>query len=188
VSVGRDYVTTREASVTDEEQSTTEDQETGGDGGGDTQQSDEIAAARKADEETEKAKEKVKELEDDPPEKLEDWPDDKAKYETFGGAEGNEGYEDSVTSKLGPSSLRYREDGSVEIGGEKVDDPEEFKGDPIPGGPTDPKISDSRAYGEPDLTDETSVDVADGEGGSGDEASGDEAPEGEASGEDDKPE
>ena len=34
--------------------------------------------------------------------------------------------------------MRHREDGSVEVGGEEVDDPDEFKGEPIPGGPTDP--------------------------------------------------
>jgi hypothetical protein len=136
--------------------------------------SEAVEAAEKAEQEAEEAKQKVKELEEDPPEKLEDWPDDKAKYETFGGAEGDESYEESVTSKLGPSSLRHREDGSVEIEGEEVDDPEEFKGDPIPGGPTDPKMSDSRAYGEPDLTDETSQDVKD-EGDS--EESGGEAQE-----------
>ena len=142
---------------------------------------DEVAKARKAAEEEEEAKKKVKELEENPPEKLEDWPDDKAKYETFGGAEGDESYEESVTSKLGPSSLRFREDGGVEIEGEEVDDPDEYKGDPIPGGPTDPRIKDARAYGEPDLTDETSVDVedkvsGDGEGdgdGDGDESSDD---------------
>jgi hypothetical protein len=116
-------------------------------------------SADRAKVEEEEAKEKVKQLEDEPPEKLEDWPDDKAKYQTFGGPEGDESYEDSVTSKLGPSSLRHREDGSVEIAGEEVDDPEEYKGDPIPGGPTDPRAQDTRAYGEPDLTDETSKDV-----------------------------
>ena len=132
-----------------------EDEHDSGQQGGDD---DEVAKARKASEEEEKAKEKVKELEEDPPERLEDWPDDKAKYETFGGAEGQESYEESVTSKLGPSSLRYREDGGVEIEGEEVDDPDEYKSDPIPGGPTDPRIKDARAYGEPDLTDETSID------------------------------
>jgi len=120
---------------------------------------DEVAKARKAAEEEEQAKQKVKDLEDDPPEKLEDWPDDKAKYETFGGAEGDEGYEESVTSKLGPSSLRYREDGGVEIEGKEVDDPDKYKSEPIPGGPTDPRMKDTRAYGEPDLTEETSLDV-----------------------------
>jgi len=136
--------------VTDEDQAT---------GTTEQEEESEVAKARKAAEEEEKAKEKVKELEEDPPEKLEDWPDDKAKYETFGGAEGNEGYEESVTSKLGPSSLRYREDGGVEIEGEEVDDPDEYKADPIPGGPTDPRMKGVRAYGEPDLTEETSLDV-----------------------------
>jgi hypothetical protein len=88
----------------------------------------------------EQAKAKLQELEQNPPEKLEDWPDDKSKYETFGGAEGQESYEESVTRKLGPSSLRYREDGGVEIEGEEVDDPDEYRGDPIPGGPTDPAL------------------------------------------------
>src|SRR5437588_12835382 len=118
----------------------------------------EVSKARKAAEEEEQAKQKVKDLEEDPPAKLEDWPDDKAKYETFGGAEGNEGDEESVTSQLGPSSLRYRKDGGVEIEGEAVDDPDEYKSDPIPGGPTDPRIKGARAYGEPDLTEETSID------------------------------
>ena len=144
----------------DEHRSGDDEGDGGGDGGEkDGDEDDEVAKARKAAEEEEAAKKKVKELEDDPPEKLEDWPDDKAKYETFGGAEGEESYEESVTSKLGPSSLRFREDGGVEIEGEEVDDPDEYKSDPIPGGPTDPRISDARAYGEPDLTEETSLDV-----------------------------
>ena len=150
------------------EQQQDEESQNGGNGEGSPQgESDAMQAAKKAKEEEEKAKEKVKELEEDPPEKLEDWPDDKAKYETFGGAEGDESYEDSVTSKLGPSSLRFKEDGGVEIEGEEVDNPDEYKSDPIPGGPTDPRISDARAYGEPDLTDETSADVKDGDGDSG---------------------
>ena len=134
----------------------TDDQATGG-----TQQEEEseVAKARKAAEEEEQAKQKVKDLEENPPAKLEDWPDDKAKYETFGGAEGQESYEESVTSKLGPSSLRYREDGGVEIEGKEVDDPDKYKSEPIPGGPTDPRMKNTRAYGEPDLTEETSMDV-----------------------------
>src|SRR2546423_8930684 len=154
--------------VTDEQATdTTEQEEQRQDG--QEEEHDEVAKARKAAEQEKEAKQKVKELEDDPPERLEDWPDDKAKYETFGGPEGDESYEESVTSKLGPSSLRYREDGGVEIEGEEVDDPDEYKGDPIPGGPTDPKMSDSRAYGEPDLTDETSIDAEEKrEGGGGD--------------------
>jgi hypothetical protein len=88
--------------------------------------------------EMEEAKQEVEQLEDDPPEKLEDWPDGKAKYETFGGKEGEHSYAEGPESNLGPDSVRFREDGGVEVAGEEVDDPDEFKGDPIPGGPTDP--------------------------------------------------
>jgi hypothetical protein len=84
------------------------------------------------------AKEEIQQLEEDPPEKLEDWPEGQAKYETFGGAEGDHSYAEGPETNLGPDSVRHHEDGSVEVGGEKVDDPDEFKGDPIPGGPTDP--------------------------------------------------
>jgi hypothetical protein len=159
----------------DEEQ--TQERDTGrdeGDAGTGADGDDEVTKAHKAAEREKEAKKKVEELEENPPEKLEDWPDDAAKYETFGGAEGNEGYEESVTSKLGPSSLRYREDGKVEIEGDEVDNPDEYKGEPIPGGPTDPKLGESRAYGEPDLTEETSIDPEDpperGEKGDGDSA------------------
>ncbi len=108
--------------------------------------------AQQQDEEKDQAKEEVKQLEEDPPQDLEDWPDGKAKYETFGGPEGDETYEDSVTSKLGPSGVRHNEDGSVTVDGDEVDDPDEYKGEPIPGGPTDP---DTKAIaGEKDLTDE----------------------------------
>jgi hypothetical protein len=34
--------------------------------------------------------------------------------------------------------VRHYEDGTVTVGGDEVDNPDEFKGDPIPGGPTDP--------------------------------------------------
>lgn len=77
-------------------------------------------------------------LEENPPKDLKDWPDDERKYETFGGREGDHGYEEGPERRLGPSGLRHMPDGSVEIDGEKVDNPEDFKGPPIPGGPTDP--------------------------------------------------
>jgi hypothetical protein len=86
----------------------------------------------------EEAKEEIQQLEEDPPEKLEDWPSGQAKYETFGGKEGEHSYAEGPEANLGPDSVRFREDGGVEVAGEEVDDPEEFKGDPIPGGPTDP--------------------------------------------------
>jgi hypothetical protein len=96
--------------------------------------------------ETEKAEEEMRELEgkeeDELPRDLEEWPDGKAKYITFGGQEGQSGYEDGPTKKLGPSSLRRHEDGEVSIEGEKVDNPDDYKGDPIPGGPTDPNTAD----------------------------------------------
>jgi len=95
--------------------------------------------ARAEEQEVEDAREEMDKLEEgDPPENLEDWPGGKAKYQTFGGPEGESGYEEGPTSKLGPSSLRHHEDGSVSIEGEKVDDPDEYKGEPIAGGPTDP--------------------------------------------------
>src|SRR3954454_2953143 len=111
-----------------------------GDGGDSEDEKDEAQKAQEKEEEREQARETVKELEEgDPPADLEDWPDDAAKYETFGGPEGEHGYhEGPEEEKLGPSSLRHGEDGGVTIAGEEVDDPDEYKGDPIPGGPTDP--------------------------------------------------
>jgi hypothetical protein len=101
--------------------------------------SEEAEKAKDEKQEVEDAKRELEELEEgDPPEKLEDWPGGKAKYQTYGGPEGESGYDEGATSKLGPSSLRHHEDGSVSIEGEKVDDPENYKGEPIPGGPSDP--------------------------------------------------
>jgi hypothetical protein len=106
-------------------------------GGTDDEQSEESQKAQEKEEEREKARERMDEIEEDPPENLEDWPDDAAKYETFGGPEGDHSYEEGPETKLGPSSLRHHESGAVTIEGEEVEDPDEYKGDPIPGGPTD---------------------------------------------------
>jgi hypothetical protein len=106
-------------------------------GGTDDEQSDESQKAQAKEEEREKAREKMEEIEENPPENLEDWPDDAAKYETFGGPEGDHSYEEGPETKLGPSSLRHHESGEVTIEGEEVDDPDQYKGEPIPGGPTD---------------------------------------------------
>src|SRR3954471_23887272 len=96
-------------------------------------------AAQREEQQVEEAKETMSQLEEgDPPQALADWPGGKAKYLTYGGPDGGESYDDGATAKLGPSSLRHHEDGSVTIEGEEVDDPEEFKGEPIPGGPSDP--------------------------------------------------
>jgi hypothetical protein len=88
-------------------------------------------------EEAEKAKEELKAIEDDPPQRLEDWPGGKAKYQTFGGEETDSAYGEGPTGKLGPPDVRHEEDGGVTVKGEPVDNPDDFKGDPIPGGPTD---------------------------------------------------
>jgi len=122
----------------------TDDDSSSEDGGGEGEgQSEEHQKAQAKEEETQAAREKIKEMEEGEPRKdLEDWPDDAAKYETFGGPEGEHGYhEGPAQGKLGPSSLRHHEDGRVEIAGEEVGDPDKYKGDPIPGGPTDPGAS-----------------------------------------------
>src|SRR5436190_22493603 len=106
------------------------------------EQSNQQAEERDFDKEVEEAKEEVKNLEEDPPDKLEDWPSGRAKYETFGGPEHETSYEEAATSKLGPSNVRFREDGAVEVDGEEADNPDEFKAEPIPGGPTDPDAPD----------------------------------------------
>ena len=95
------------------------------------------AEARAQQEEVEEAKEEMSRLEEgDPPERLEDWPEGKAKYLTYGGPEGTAGYDEGPTRKLGPSSLEHREDGSVTIDGEPVDDPEQYKGERLPDAPS----------------------------------------------------
>src|SRR3954467_13500049 len=81
-------------------------------------------------EEVEQAKQEIHGLGGgDPPEKLEDWPDGRAKYLTYGGPEGTAGYDEGPTRKLGPSSLEHHEDGRVTIEGDEGDDPDEFKPD-----------------------------------------------------------
>ena len=93
--------------------------------------------AREKEEETEKAQERMKELEEgDLPSDLSEWPSDAAKYETFGS--GDDAYGEGATAKLGPADLKRHKDGSVEIDGKKVDNPDDYKGEPIKGGlPTD---------------------------------------------------
>jgi hypothetical protein len=90
----------------------------------DEQRDDEQGSAEEADK---KAKEEMRALEEDPPERLEDWPDGRAKYETFGGPEGDHSYEEGPEAKLGPSSLERHEDGSITIEGEEVSNPDEHK-------------------------------------------------------------
>jgi len=107
------------------------------------EQAGQSEASKKAEEALERHEEAKKTMEkleekDEPPKDLKDWPDDESKYLTYGGGEGDHGYDEGPEKKLGPSSLERREDGSVAIEGEEVDNPDDYKGEPIPGGPTDP--------------------------------------------------
>lgn len=101
-----------------------------------------MADEEKLEMDSEQVDEQMREVEENPPDRLEDWPDGPAKYRTIGGGDANETWEDGPTGNLGPSDLRYHDDGSVTIKGEKVDNPDDYKGDPIPGGPTDPDAPD----------------------------------------------
>ena len=80
----------------------------------------------------------VRELEDgDPPTDLDDWASSLSKYLTYGSDE-DEPYGVGVTGKLGPANLERNGDGSIVIDGDKVDNPEDYKAQPLEGGPTDP--------------------------------------------------
>src|SRR5918994_2736606 len=126
---------------------------------------DAASKAQSEEEEVEEAKKVMEDIEEgDPPEKLEDWPGGKAKYQTYGGPDAESGYEDGATAKLGPSNLRHHEDGSVTIDGEEVDSPDEYKGEPIPGGPSDPD-----APPDPAMIGQETDDEQDSESGSGSE-------------------
>jgi uncharacterized protein with von Willebrand factor type A (vWA) domain len=93
--------------------------------------------AQKKEQESEEAQEEMRKLEEgDIPESIEDWPSGPAKYETFG--TDDDAYGDGATEKLGPANLARHSDGSITIDGEKVDNPDDYKGEPIAGGlPTD---------------------------------------------------
>ena len=117
--------------MADEEQ-TEERQEQPGKGGG----SDPAARAKEKADAWDAAHEKMEKMEkeDDPPSDLSEWPSDEAKYVTYGGGEGDHGYDEGPEQKLGPSSLERHEDGSITIEGEEVDNPDDYKADePIEG-------------------------------------------------------
>src|SRR5215210_3896213 len=131
---------------------------------------DAASKAQSEEEEVEEAKKVMEEIEEgDPPEKLEDWPGGKAKYQTYGGPDSEGGYEDGSTAKLGPSNLRHHDDGSVTIDGEEVDDPDEYKGEPIPGGPSDPDAPpDPAMIGQEDGDDDSGDSGSDDDDGDSD--------------------
>jgi hypothetical protein len=134
--------------------------------------SDDMSAGDKAQleaKEREEAAERLRELEDDPPTDLQEWPSDKGKYLTFGGADADHGYDEAATRNLGPSEVRFGEDGSVTVEGKKVDNPEDYKGDPIPGGPTDPNVPDSQKGTATDAKEGDSEPGEDDDSGSSDD-------------------
>jgi hypothetical protein len=97
--------------------------------------------AQEQEKENEQAAEEMRELEaGDPPTSLDDWPDGPAKYLTYGSGE-DEAYGAGVTAKLGPANLERNGDGSIVIDGDKVDNPEDYKAEPLEGGPTDPNAT-----------------------------------------------
>ena len=122
----------------DEESSSGDEEESGS--SDDDEPESEHEAAERAKERYEKAQQKMEELEemDEPPVNLEDWPEDQAKYVTFGGPEGEHSYSEGPEEKLGKADLERKADGSVLIEGEEVDNPEELQAEPVAGGPTDP--------------------------------------------------
>ena len=73
------------------------------------------------------------------PTDLSDWPSGPAQYLTYGNED--ESYGAGVTAKLGPAGLERFADGSITIDGEKVDNPDDYKGEPLPGGPIDPNAA-----------------------------------------------
>lgn len=101
-----------------------------------TNQPDAQELAQKKEEESEQAKKEMQELEQgDLPDDLSEWPSGPAKYETFGLED--DAYGEGATEKLGPANLQRHPDGSVSIDGRKVDNPDDYKGDPIGGPATD---------------------------------------------------
>lgn len=87
---------------------------------------------------------------DELPSDLSEWPGGRAKFLTLGGSEDDDPYGEGATAKLGPAEVVHHTDGSVSVAGKQVDNPNDFKGEPIPGGPTDPNtpaIAGEREYG-----------------------------------------
>lgn len=99
------------------------------------------------------AREEMQEFEqrDELPSNLDEWPDGKAKYVTFDNDSGVP-YGEGLTEKLGPPVVHH-DDGSVSVDGEKVDNPEDYKGEPIElatqagSSPDDPSSSKGESEG-----------------------------------------
>jgi hypothetical protein len=87
--------------------------------------------AQEKEEETEQAQKEMQELEEsgDLPQDPSGWPSGPAKYETFG--KDDSAYGDGATEKLGPANLERHADGRITIDGKEVDNPDDYKGEPI---------------------------------------------------------
>lgn len=89
----------------------------------------------------EEIRERMDELEKDPPKDLKDWPKERElSMQTFGGREGTHGYNEGPEEKLGPSDTVHHEDGTVTVKGEQVDNPEDYKGERIENPSDDPGL------------------------------------------------
>jgi hypothetical protein len=166
---------------TEQSQEDAEDQEKDGaeaegsaeesDGGGDDAQD----LAKKKEKEDEEAAEVMKELEEgDLPDDIDGWPSGPAKYETFG--KDDDAYGDGATAKLGPPNLHRNKDGSVEIDGEKVDNPDDYKGSPIAGG-LDKDDDEDKEQDDTEDDREKAKAAADNDSGDSDSDSGDDKDE-----------
>ncbi|CAA9513839.1 MAG: hypothetical protein AVDCRST_MAG17-2160 [uncultured Solirubrobacterales bacterium] len=166
-----------EAEGSDEESAS--DEEEGSDEEGTSVGTDEVELSTVAEDE-DTARAQIDKMEEDgPPEDLGDWPTGKAMYLSFGGAEGEQGYEEGPARQMGPSSLRHHADGSVEVQGEMVDNPDDYKGEKSVGEEADEIGMDKGAKSEGDEGDDESSN----EDGSASEegSSSDEDPQAESS-------
>jgi hypothetical protein len=118
--------------------------------------------------EHEEAREQMHELEqsDEVPSDLSEWPDGKAKYVTFG-EDSDDAYGDGPTEKLGPAEVVRHEDGSVSVGGEEVDNPDDYKGEPIKSGVVEQIEESKKQYRKiqqehPELMDDSTTEKDEG--------------------------
>ncbi len=148
-----------EAEGSDEESASGEEEgseEEGSEQEGTSVGTDEVELSTVAEDEDTARAQIDKMVEDGPPDDLADWPRGKAMYLSFGGAEGEEGYEEGPARQMGPSSLRHHADGSVEVQGEMVDNPDDYKADKSVGEEADEIGMDKGAKSEGDEGDESS--------------------------------
>ena len=143
-----------EAKGSDEESASGEEE--GSEEEGTSVSTDDVELSTVADDE-DTARAQIDKMEEDgPPEDLGDWPRGKAMYLSFGGAEGEQGYEEGPARQMGPSSLRHHADGSVEVQGEMVDNPDDYKAEKSVGDEAEEIGMDKGAKSEGKEDDESS--------------------------------